>query len=249
MYIEDHPGISRRKFGSVVLGFGFLLVGCTPATKPTRNPTILPKDFEEFTKNMPKEVGNTKWSGNWKMVNGHTGFATSEGFFDQEGAFRHRIIEIGVPTISTSGRKLSQDEMKTAFKKEVNSLHAYEFIDTNLGSLDLKEGPREEVHVLADGLSALKLSAEEQRLLNLDYSNRKYNYYPEGHVKAGKPYYPDPKNPAQSVLREGGYVIWDGVTLKYEHLAAIDIMSTRLKVINSHGIKEIGPKLLRKVSG
>lgn len=175
------------------------------------------------------------------------GFAIAEGFFDEKGAFRHRIIEIGVPTVGTSGRKLSQEQMKAAFKKEANSLYAYEFIDTNLENLDLKEGPKEEVHVLADGLSALRLPTEDQRLLNLDYSSRKYNYYPADHAKAGKPYYPDPKNPTKSILREGEYVTWDGVSLGYEQLAAIDIMSTRMKVINSNGMKEIGPKLLKKI--
>lgn len=231
---ESEIHLSRRRF--LLVAAATLGVACVPTLRS-------PESLDDFAKTLPRQVGETVWTGEWRIINGPTANSVVEGYFDQDRRFRHRINLVEIITHNTANRPLTLEQMKAVFRKEVNHLYSYEFIDTVIAkSLDLKRYPLEEVHVLADGLGALKLSPEDQRLLNLNYSRPIYNY-----DSTGRPYYPNPEAPHQSVLKEGEYTVWDERTLTYPMLAAVDIMSTRMKVISPHGLRRFGPDLLRLI--
>lgn len=241
-------GITRRAFlgyAPVIAASGALLGACQDQVDIDRSPAIDPttrRTIEAYALTLPRNAGATNWSGAWQFVSGPIGSAIIDGYTDQNGLFRHRVSMVRIPVINTGNQPLSVEQMEAVFKKEVNHIYAYEYIDTNLAQkLKLDKYPTEEVHVIADGLAALSLAETEQRILSLNYSLKQFNYNPS----TNKPYYPDPESNAVSILKEGEYIVWDKQTLSYKCLAAIDIMSTRMKVINTQGIKTIGPDLLK----
>lgn len=243
--------LSRRTFlqrfttAVGVLGVALFSDGCSQRID---SPVNQPEGLDNFASSLPRQVGETIWNGDWITISGATAQADVEAYLNPDNKLRHRINLIRVITSDTNNRVLTLEQQKAVFTKEVNHLYSYNFIDTTLADqLDLSRYPMEEVHVLADGLAALKLTLNEQKSLYLNYSQPVYNHFPAGHPQAGKPYYPDLANLNQSVLRPGEYVVWDGKTLTLPMLAAIDIMSTRMKVIDSHGIKAISSDLFRLI--
>lgn len=250
--IEPENTISRRVFLRNVAGSAVSLLlfnGCSFISKANiKEPIVEPDTLDNFISTLPKQVGKTTWNGEWTTISGSNADTTIEGYYDSNNRFRHRINLIKVITLDAKNNKLTLEQIKAVFLKEVNHLYSYEFIDTVLSEkLDLNKYPLEEVHVLADGLAALKLTPAQQKLLYLDYSQPIFNYFPQGHSLAGRPYYPDQKIPSRSVLKQDEFVVWDGKTLTLPLLAAIDIMSTRMKVINPHGIKKFGPDLIKLI--
>lgn len=192
-------------------------VACVPSTEDK---------LRNFGDTLPKRVGNTTWTGQWRVIRGATSKAQIEGYYDKDGRFRHKInlVEIGDRTVEN--QPLTLDQQMVLFKKEVNHLYSYEFIDTKLAQkLNLEKYPPAEVHVLADGLAALTLTPDEQRMLYFNYSDY---------------------DRQRQVFSPGEFVVWDGETLNLKIIAAVDIMSTKMpvKVINPEGIKTIGPDLI-----
>ncbi len=229
--------LNRRQFlqlSGLVAASGVLTACENKQEKQTRL-------LSEYINTLPREYGQTTWTGEWEIQNIDSGQAILEGFVDENGVFKHIITKIVVPTVSREGTPLTLEQQQVIAKKEaVGTLCAANYTDTQILPTITDAIRDVGIDVLVDGLAAFVLTPQEQQIINMDYLNPEYNY-----DSNGKPFYHDFQDQTKSILT--GYIQWNYESPITPHMiAAIDILSRRQEVIQSGGVGKIGIELINR---